>query len=88
MTANANSWALVTGASSGFGEEFARQFAAQGRALVLVARRLEKLQALASELRELHGVSSSAAAVSTLINSIVMPSGTSQVSSATMASAA
>jgi short-subunit dehydrogenase len=56
MTANANSWVLVTGASSGFGEEFARQFAAQGRALVLVARRLEKLQALASELRELHGV--------------------------------
>jgi short-subunit dehydrogenase len=56
MTANTRSWVLVTGASSGFGEEFARQFAAQGRALVLVARRLEKLQALASELRELHGV--------------------------------
>jgi len=56
MTANANSWVLVTGASSGFGEEFARQYAAQGRPLVLVARRLDKLQALARELRERHHV--------------------------------
>jgi len=56
MTANSNSWVLVTGASSGFGEEFARQYAAQGRSLVLVARRLEKLQSLARELRERHGV--------------------------------
>src|SRR5688572_4019981 len=56
MTAKANSWVLVTGASSGFGEEFARQYAAQGRPLVLVARRLEKLQALARELRERHNV--------------------------------
>jgi short-subunit dehydrogenase len=47
MTAKDNSWVLVTGASSGFGEEFARQYAAQGRPLVLVARRLEKLQTLA-----------------------------------------
>ena len=36
-------WAFVTGASSGFGEEFARQYAAQGRPLVLVARRLERV---------------------------------------------
>ena len=56
MTATADSWVLVTGASSGFGEEFARQYAAQGRPLVLVARRLEKLQALARELRERHDV--------------------------------
>ena len=32
------SWVLITGASSGFGEEFARQYAQQGHALVLVAR--------------------------------------------------
>lgn len=49
-------WVLITGASSGFGEEFARQYAAQGRALVLVARRLDRLQALAEELRQRHGV--------------------------------
>src|SRR6478672_8812545 len=49
-------WALITGASSGFGEEFARQYAAQGRPLVLVARRLEKLETLATELRERYRV--------------------------------
>jgi short-subunit dehydrogenase len=49
-------WALITGASSGFGEEFARQYGAQGRPLVLVARRLEKLETLATELREKYGV--------------------------------
>ena len=52
MTLNDQSWVLVTGASSGFGEEFARQYAAQGRPLVLVARRLEKLEKLATGLRE------------------------------------
>ncbi|PTY08740.1 short-chain dehydrogenase [Opitutaceae bacterium EW11] len=49
------SWVLITGASSGFGEEFARQYAEQGHALVLVARRLERLQALADTLRRQHG---------------------------------
>src|SRR5581483_5519506 len=44
-------WILITGASSGFGEEFARQYAEQGHALVLVARRLDRLQTLAEELR-------------------------------------
>ena len=51
MTTTDNSWVLITGASSGFGEEFARQYAAQGHSLVLVARRLDRLQTLAETLR-------------------------------------
>ena len=45
-------WVLITGASSGFGEEFARQYARRGHSLVLVARRLDRLQAIAGELRQ------------------------------------
>jgi short-subunit dehydrogenase len=52
MTTTDNSWVLITGASSGFGEEFARQYAAQGHPLVLVARRLDRLETLAETLRQ------------------------------------
>lgn len=48
--------ALITGASAGLGSEFARQLAARGKDLVLVARRREPMEALAREIQEAHGV--------------------------------
>ncbi len=49
-------WAIITGASSGIGKEFARQIAASGINIILVARRVSLLEALGQELAAAYGV--------------------------------
>lgn len=56
-------WALVTGASSGIGQEFARQLAAKGLNVAVAARRKERLESLIRELKSTHGVQARAIAV-------------------------
>jgi uncharacterized protein len=49
-------WALVTGASSGLGVDFAKNLAGRGSNLILVARREERLRAVQQEIAERYGV--------------------------------
>jgi short-subunit dehydrogenase len=70
----AGTTSLVTGASSGLGEQFARQLAARGGDLVLVARSAGRLAALAGDLRARHRVT-----VTTVPADLSLPAGVSRV---------
>lgn len=72
--AEAKQRALVTGASSGLGTELARVLAERGIDLVISARRTERLEALAGELRREHGVD-----VTVLPGDLSMPQGPRQL---------
>ena len=60
--------ALITGASSGIGKELAYVFAEKKNSLVLVARREDRLSALADELKQKHGI-----AVTTVVKDLSKP---------------
>jgi len=49
-------WALVTGASSGIGADFVRQLAEKGMNIILTARRIHSMEAIAMEVEEAYGV--------------------------------
>ncbi|HEX6162304.1 MAG TPA: SDR family oxidoreductase [Vicinamibacterales bacterium] len=68
--------ALVTGASSGIGKAFAELLAEKGYGVVLTARRGDRLEALAAELRHKHGV-----ATHTIVADLSQPNASAQIAS-------
>lgn len=56
LTQRYGAWALITGASSGIGAEYAQQLAAQGMNLALLARRTDRLEELGKKLSEQYGI--------------------------------
>ena len=56
QTSNSGNWALITGASSGLGVEFAHILAARRMNLVLAARGVADMERLAEALRSAHGI--------------------------------
>src|SRR5215467_476173 len=67
--------ALITGASSGLGWQYAKLFAKDKKDLALVARRRERLEALAAELSSAHGVK-----VHVLVEDLGDPAAASRIS--------
>jgi uncharacterized protein len=65
---------IITGASAGLGEGFARALASRGQPMMLVARRADRLASLAEDLRQRHGI-----AVETVATDLAAPDGVARV---------
>jgi len=74
MAEGSGKTALVTGASSGIGKAFAELLAQKGYAVVLTARRADRLDALAAELNQKYGV-----ATHTIVADLSQPNGSEQI---------